>query len=619
MRAVRRNNATGHFSWIGSDGWSARVSVFERNEAEIEGTLSVQPRAHRVKGFDQYFLSLTVANNNRNPWFTEYWEHYFQCKWPNSTPTPYNQKYSRICKGNETMTYVNGYEPEPQLQFVSDAVMAFAYAFKNMHRDLCGGDPGLCPQMDPVDGTKLLEYLYNVHFTGLSGDDFQFSENGDGLARYNIIHFKQTSAGVYEWVRVGEYREGQLSLNLSNIQFRLQGPEMPLSFCSNPCAKGQAKKFVEGENCCWHCFNCTNYQVLISETQCVECPLGFLPDVDHRHCESIPELYMSPDTTWAVGALTFATIGIFLTIFVIFVFVRYQDTPVVRASGRELSYVLLAGILLCFGMTYVLVQRPTDVICGAQKAGIGFCFVVVYSALLTKTNRIFRIFKAGKRTTTAPSFISPRSQLVICGGLISVQVSITAVWLACAPPRAIHHYPTREDNNLVCSASITNSYIVAFAYPILLIVICTVYAILTRKIPEAFNESKYIGFTMYTTCVIWLAFVPIYFSTAQHVILNITTMSMAISLSATVTLVCLFTPKLYILLLHPERQSLILQSKHVTQRVNKSVIFLRVESATQSDDCEMNDQLRFVWSLNSKVSCATQTAMASNVASFDKF
>jgi len=47
----------------------------------------------------------------------------------------------------------------------------------------------------------------------------------------------------------------------------------------------------------------------------------------------------------------------------------------------------------------------------------------------------------------------------------------------------------------------------------LLIVVCTVYAVKTRKIPENFNESRHIGFTMYTTCVIWLGFVPIYFGT----------------------------------------------------------------------------------------------------------
>lgn len=78
---------------------------------------------------------------------------------------------------------------------------------------------------------------------------------------------------------------------------------------------------------------------------------------------------------------------------------------------------------------------------------------------------------------------------------------------------------------------------------------------------------------MYTTCVIWLAFVPLYFGTANHVPLRITSMSVTISLSATVTLACLFTPKvkffflipkhfflnkflslqLYIILIRPER------------------------------------------------------------------
>lgn len=57
-----------------------------------------------------------------------------------------------------------------------------------------------------------------------------------------------------------------------------------------------------------------------------------------------------------------------------------------------------------------------------DRFGAGFCFTVVYGALLTKTNRISRIFKHGKQSAKRPSFISPRSQLVICAGLTSVQV-----------------------------------------------------------------------------------------------------------------------------------------------------------------------------------------------------
>lgn len=56
------------------------------------------------------------------------------------------------------------------------------------------------------------------------------------------------------------------------------------------------------------------------------------------------------------------------------------------------------------------------------RFGAGFCFTVVYAALLTKTNRISRIFKHGKQSAKRPSFISPRSQLVICSGLTSIQV-----------------------------------------------------------------------------------------------------------------------------------------------------------------------------------------------------
>lgn len=59
-------------------------------------------------------------------------------------------------------------------------------------------------------------------------------------------------------------------------------------------------------------------------------------------------------------------------------------------------------------------------------------------------------------------------------------------------------------------------FLLSLLYDALLIILCTVYAIKTRKVPENFNEAKFIGFTMYTTCIIWLAFVPIYFGTGDN-------------------------------------------------------------------------------------------------------
>ncbi|XP_067627250.1 metabotropic glutamate receptor 2 [Eurosta solidaginis] len=552
MRAVRRNNATGAFSWIGSDGWSARNLVSDGNEPEVEGTLSVQPQANPVKGFEEYFLNLTVENNQRNPWFVEFWEDHFQCRYPGSLSTPYNN-YNRTCTTKERLSKDTDFED--QLQFVSDAVMAFAYALRDMHRDLCGGRPSLCEAMRPTKGSDLLKYLRKVQFQGLSGDHFRFDANGDGPARYNIIHFKQSAEGLYHWVKVGEYYEGELRLNMTEVQFKLLDPKPPESVCSLPCERGQAKKYVEGESCCWHCFNCSTYQIRhpIDETQCLTCQLGTLPDATKQICQKIPEIYLRPESAWAIGAMVFSATGILVTLFVVGVFMRHNDTPIVRASGRELSYILLAGILMCYAVTFALVLKPTNIVCAFQRFIVGFCFTVVYAALLTKTNRIARIFKAGKQSAKRPSFISPKSQLVICSFLIFIQILINGVWMVIAPSHAMYHHPTREDNLLVCDSYIDASYMIAFFYPIILIVVCTIYAVLTRKIPEAFNESKHIGFTMYTTCVIWLAFVPLYFGTANHVPLRITSMSVTISLSASVTIACLFTPKLYIILIRPER------------------------------------------------------------------
>lgn len=185
-----------------------------------------------------------------------------------------------------------------------------------------------------------------------------------------------------------------------------------------------------------------------------------------------------------------ATFGVILTLLVSLLFYKHRDTPVVRASGRELSSVLLGGILLCFAVTYILPLRPSVFSCALQRFLIGICFTIVYSALLTKTNRISRIFEASKKSAKRPNFIQPKSQLIICGCLISVQLIVYLLWIAFQNPIAIHHYPAKTDNQLICASRINFTFLFVFLYPTLLVVICTYYAFVTRKIPEGFNESK---------------------------------------------------------------------------------------------------------------------------------
>lgn len=97
-------------------------------------------------------------------------------------------------------------------------------------------------------------------------------------------------------------------------------------------------------------------------------------------------------------------------------------------------------------------------------------------------------------------------------GIVSIQLFGTIGWLVIERPDVKEIHPQPLTAVLTCKVS-TFSLIMSLMYNMILILLCTLYAFKTRKIPENFNEAKYIGFTMYSTCIVWLAFLPIYFGT----------------------------------------------------------------------------------------------------------
>uniref|UniRef100_A0A674MKM4 Glutamate metabotropic receptor 7 n=1 Tax=Takifugu rubripes TaxID=31033 RepID=A0A674MKM4_TAKRU len=557
LNATKRANQVGNFLWIGSDSWGAKSSAIHQFEDVAVGAITILPKRSSIEGFDEYFTGLTLENNRRNVWFAEFWEENFDCRLLSSSK---REDTSRKCTGQERIGIDSKYEQEGKVQFVIDAVYAMAHALHNMHKDLCPDYPGVCPRMESAEGKTLLKYIRNTSFNGSAGTSVLFNKNGDAPGRYDLFQFQMTNTSTPEYKVVGQWVE-TLHLKLEELQWPNGEQEVPISVCSLPCKTGERKKRVKGMPCCWHCELCDGYQYQYDETSCRLCAYDMRPNPNRTACQHIPIVKLEWHSPWAIIPVFLAMLGIIATIFVMATFVRYNDTPIVRASGRELSYVLLTGIFLCYIITFLMIAKPDVAVCAFRRIFLGLGMCISYAALLTKTNRIYRIFEQGKQTVTAPRFISPTSQIAITSSLICVQLLGVLVWFAVDPPNTIVDYDEQKTINPmlargVLKCDITDLQIIcSLGYSILLMVTCTIYAIKTRDVPEDFNEAKPIGFTMYTTCIVWLAFIPIFFGTAQSaekMYIQTTTLTISMNLSASVALGMLYMPKVYIIIFHPE-------------------------------------------------------------------
>ncbi|XP_053561046.1 metabotropic glutamate receptor 5 isoform X3 [Bombina bombina] len=545
LMAMRRQGIIGEFILLGSDGWADRYDVTDGYQREAAGGITIKLQSPDVKWFDDYYLQLRPETNLRNPWFQEFWQHRFQCRlkgYPQENP-----KYNKTCSSRLSLR--SQYVQDSKMGFVINAIYAMAYGLHNMQMSLCPGYAGLCDAMKPIDGQKLLDCIMKANFTGVANDVIIFDENGDSPGRYEIMNFKKMGKDYFDYINVGSWDNGELKMDDDEIWSNKN--TVARSVCSDPCAKGEIKVIRKGEvSCCWTCTPCKENEIVFDEYTCKACDLGSWPTDDLTGCILIPVEYLRWSDPEPIAAVVFSCLGLMATMFVTAVFILYRDTPVVKSSSRELCYIILAGICLGYLCTFCLIAKPQQIYCYLQRIGIGLSPAMSYSALVTKTNRIARILAGSKKKicTKKPRFMSACAQLVIAFVLICIQLGIIVALFIMEPPDIMFDYPSIREVYLICNTN-NLGVVTPLGYNGLLILSCTFYAFKTRNVPANFNEAKYIAFTMYTTCIIWLAFVPIYFGSNYKII----TMCFSVSLSATVALCCMFVPKVYIILAKPER------------------------------------------------------------------
>ncbi|XP_074594692.1 metabotropic glutamate receptor 8-like isoform X2 [Brevipalpus obovatus] len=647
LNASRHLNMQNHFAWLGSDSWGRKLYPVRQQEDAAHGAITILPKRNALKDFDKYFKNLKPYSNTRNPWFKRFWEQNFNCtlkRLDKSLEANGAQIKSKECSGQEKMTK---YEQEGLVPFVVDAVYALAHAIHNLLHDRCQEwtrgskrpirwSPNESCIQEPIKSRELLNYIRKVRFIGPQEMEVQFNKDGDAPGRYDIFQYqKRISPNIgnsfrngsiwndhdggddddrnegpldYDYVQIGSWENKRLIFDQSklrwpeNFQYTVKR-SIPISICSPECDRGLIRQIHQGVPCCWHCASCKETERILNRTVCMACPSGYLPDKFKETCVKLPVVFMQWTSPWTIVPAVFASLGIVATIFTLTTFIRFNQTPVIMASGRELCYILLFGLMVCYVVGLLLLTKPTLIICTAIRIGLCLGLCICYSAILTKTNRISRIFnRSVKNGLKRPSYTSPKSQVAICSCLVSVQLVFITAWLIRDPP-SVRQISQRIGGQIVavqqCGISAT-AIAVSLIYNMILVILCTMYAFKTRKIPDNFNEAKYIVFTMYSTCIVWLAFIPMYFGTNNDFKIQIASLSTCISISAFVNLGCLFTPKLYICLFQPYKNT-----RHSGSQVTPG---------TSSSNSTSN-ALRFTRSTASSGGCAAMIAALTQAVS----
>ncbi|XP_031758629.1 vomeronasal type-2 receptor 26 [Xenopus tropicalis] len=344
------------------------------------------------------------------------------------------------------------------------------------------------------------------------------------------------------------------SIFLTQIERNVIIFKMPRSLCSEPCSPGYRKSKIEGEPpCCYDCVQCGDGEMsnTTDAVTCVKCPEDQKSNRQKTDCVPKALNYLSyMDTLGA--SLASAAIILFITASVVMgIFVKYWETPIVRANNQNLSCLLLISLMLCFLCTLLFIGRPTQICCLLRQVTFGIVFTSSVSSVLAKTLTVIIAFNATKPGSKATRYVGTQLSIFIVSACSLGVTLICVVWMASSPPFPDADTFSETDTIiLLCNEGSIIFFFCIIGYIGTMALLSFIAAFLAKDFPDRFNEAKNITFSMLGFCSVWGAFVPAYLSSkgSRMVAVEI----FAILSSSAGLFGCIFAPKLYIIFLRPE-------------------------------------------------------------------
>ncbi|KFQ39456.1 Extracellular calcium-sensing receptor, partial [Mesitornis unicolor] len=589
IKEIVRRNITGKI-WLASEAWASSSLIAMPEFFRVIGsTIGFALKAGQIPGFREFLQKVHPKKSTNNGFAKEFWEETFNCYLPDgSKNSPASTSFHKgheeglgvgngtsafrlPCTGDENITSVETpYMDYTHLRIsynVYLAVYSIAHALQDIYT--CTPGKGLftngsCADIKKVEAWQVLKHLRHLNFTNNMGEQVDFDEFGDLVGNYSIINWHLSPEdGSVVFEEVGHYnvyaKKGErLFINENKILWSGFSKEVPFSNCSRDCLPGTRKGIIEGEpTCCFECVDCPDgeYSDETDASACDKCPEDYWSNENHTSCIPKQIEFLSWTEPFGIALTLFAVLGIFLTSFVLGVFTRFRNTPIVKATNRELSYLLLFSLLCCFSSSLFFIGEPQNWTCRLRQPAFGISFVLCISCILVKTNRVLLVFEAKIPTSLHRKWWGLNLQFLLVFLCTFVQIVICVIWLYTAPPSSYRNHELEDEIIFItCHEGSLMALGFLIGYTCLLAAICFFFAFKSRKLPENFNEAKFITFSMLIFFIVWISFIPAYASTYGKFVSAVEVI--AILAASFGLLACIFFNKVYIILFKPSRNTI---------------------------------------------------------------
>ncbi|XP_044514871.1 vomeronasal type-2 receptor 26-like [Gracilinanus agilis] len=570
--------------WIGTSHWDITMRPLYIHGYTFNGALTFSYLTSEIPGFKTFLKTITPSKYPDDILLRGFWLSAFMC------PKHPEKSEQEICSPNASL------ETLPLCYFdmamsglsytIYNTVYAVAWALheifmRKSEKKLMDDEEYLI-----LPSWQLHSVLNNIQFTNSAGDEVFVDENRSSEAQYAILNYMFFPNETDTLVKVGQFVPkaplGQdFTICEDAIEWGWWDSKVPRGVCSESCHPGFRKTSLEGKAiCCFDCSPCPEGEISshMDAEHCIKCSETEYPNQQKDRC--LPKVVTFLNVKDSLGMMfTLVSVSFsFLTALVLGVFVKFQNSPIVKANNRTLSYTLLISLIFCFLCSLLFIGQPTTATCLLQQTVFAIIFTVAVSSILAKTIIVVVAFKGIRPGSRIRMFMHPRVSVyvvLICSG---IQAIFCGIWLLTSPP-----FPEADTHSeyghviIRCNEGSAFAFYWVLGYMGFLALGSFTVAFLARNLPDTFNEAKFITFSMLVFCSVWASFLPTYQSTKGKAMVAVEIFS--ILSSGAGLLGCIFIPKCYVILLKSDRNP---QGMIKNKQDSRGKIFAGAQPCTSS-------------------------------------